>query len=182
MRDDGDDRSVVRFEHRPNVLEVRRANGDSMERSRCPIQGRWMGQKGPRGQGRRVMGKVKDLAIDDANAVKSRRGRRARARGNSFELEVARRLGGGARRTGWMGTKVDVEAPGWLVAQCKVGGSFPERIDGWLRSLPSRADQLRVVILGDSPGAGVKRRTLVVLDLDDFVSWYGNPEESSDAT
>jgi hypothetical protein len=126
------------------------------------------------------MGKVKDLAIDEANAVKSRRGRRARARGNSFELEVARRLGGGARRTGWMGTKVDVDAPGWIVAQCKVGGSYPERIDGWLRSLPARADQLRAVILGDSPGAGAKRRTLIVIDLDDFVSWYGSPDGTDD--
>jgi hypothetical protein len=49
-----------------------------------------------------------------------------------------------------------------------------------LRSLPTRADQLRVVILGDSPGAGVKRRTLVVIDLDDFVSWYGNPDGTDD--
>jgi hypothetical protein len=127
-----------------------------------------------------MMGKMKDLAIDDANAAKSRRGRRARARGNSFELEVARRLGGGARRTGWMGTKIDVEAPGWIIAQCKVGGSFPERIDGWLRALPTRADQLRAVILGDSPGAGGKRRTLIVIDLDDFVAWYGNPEATTD--
>ena len=139
-----------------------------------------MGEEGSFAKGWQVMGKMKDLAIDDANAAKSRRGRRARARGNSFELEVARRLGGGARRTGWMGTKVDVEAPGWIVAQCKVGGSYPERIDGWLRSLPSRADQLRAVILGDSPGAGVKRRTLIVFELDDYISWHGNAEAAED--
>lgn len=139
-----------------------------------------MGEEGSHLKGRGIVGKMKDLAIDEANAEKSRRGRRARARGNSFELEVARRLGGGARRTGWMGTKVDVEAPGWIIAQCKVGGSYPERIDGWLRSLPHRADQLRAVILGDSPGAGGKRRTLIVFELDDYIQWHGNAEASED--
>jgi hypothetical protein len=125
------------------------------------------------------MGVFKDKAIEEENA-KSRRGRRARARGNSFELEVARRLGGGAKRTGWMGTKIDVEALGWLIAQTKVGGSYPERIDGWLRSLPVRADELRAVILGDSPGAGSRRRTLIVLDLDDFVAWYGGDRDAAE--
>ncbi len=102
--------------------------------------------------------------------VRSRRGRTSRNRGNSFERDVAARLG--ARRVGQYGAADDVAAD-WISVQCKVGGAYPQRIDGWLRALPANADQLRAVVIGDAPGAGHRRRTLIVLDFEDFVAWFG---------
>ena len=116
------------------------------------------------------MGRMKDLAIQEANAERSSRGKRARQRGNSFEREVAARLNG--KRTGMFGGKNDVEA-GYFVIQCKVGLSYPERLDKWLRELNPKADQLAVLVVGDSPGAGTRRRALAVIDFDDFVQHYG---------
>lgn len=121
------------------------------------------------------MGRMKDLAIDEANAAKSRRGKTARQRGNSFEREVAARLNG--KRTGMYGGKNDVEA-GYFVIQCKVGLSYPERLDKWLRELNPKADQLAVLVVGDSPGAGTRRRALAIIDFDDFVQHYGKEETS----
>jgi len=121
------------------------------------------------------MGKMKDLAIQEANAERSSRGKRARQRGNSFEREVAARLNG--KRTGMFGGKNDVEA-GYFVIQCKVGLSYPERLDKWLRELNPKADQLAVLVVGDSPGAGKRRRALAVIDFDDFVQHYGKEDIS----
>lgn len=121
------------------------------------------------------MGRMKDLAIDAANAERSSRGKRARQRGNSFEREVAARLNG--TRTGMYGGKNDVEARHFVI-QCKVGLSYPERLDKWLRELNPKADQLAVLVVGDSPGAGTRRRALAIIDFDDFVQHYG--KETSD--
>ena len=114
--------------------------------------------------------KHSELDIDRQNAERSRRGRTARARGNAFEREVAKRLG--AARVGQFGGKQDV-ANEWIAVQCKVGKSYPERLDGWLRSVPVKGDQLAALVVGDSPGAGARRRTMIVLDLDDFIAWFG---------
>ena len=122
------------------------------------------------------MGKMKDLAIDAANAERASRGKRARQRGNAFEREVASKLNG--KRTGMFGGKNDVEA-GHFVIQCKVGLSYPERLDKWLRELAPKADQLGILVVGDSPGAGVKRRALVVIDFDDFIAGYGKEEDNA---
>ena len=121
------------------------------------------------------MGRFKDLAIQDQTPElreRSVRGRRSRNRGNAFERWIAEQLGGEAKRVGQYGGKADVESP-WIAVQAKCGKSYPERIDGWLRSITVRGDQLRAVVLGDAPGAGVRRRTLIVLDFDDFIAWYG---------
>ena len=100
----------------------------------------------------------------------ARRGRTSRNRGNAYEREVAAKLGG--KRVGQYGDSTDVEVPGWLRVQCKNGAAYPARIDGWLRAIPARADILRAVVIGDAPGPGGKRRSLIVLDLDEFASWY----------
>jgi hypothetical protein len=112
------------------------------------------------------MGHFKDLDIEEQNK-RSRRGRTARARGNAFERAVAKQLN--AARVGQFGGKQDV-ANDWIAVQCKVGKSYPERLDGWLRSIPVKADQIRALVVGDSPGIGGRRRTLIVIDLDDFVA------------
>ncbi len=117
------------------------------------------------------MGKMKDLAIQKmSDPAKSRRGKSARNRGNAFEREVAEKLLG--RRIGWAGGPTDVST-GLYDVQCKVGGSYPERIDNWLRKVPYRYDKLRAVVLGDSPGAGTKRRALIVFDFEEFVEIFG---------
>lgn len=116
------------------------------------------------------MSRMSELDIDAQNAERSRRGRTARQRGNAFEREVAKRLG--AQRVGQFGGKQDV-ANDWIAVQCKVGTSYPERLDGWLRSIPVKGDQLAALVVGDSPGAGTRRRAMIVLDLDDFISWFG---------
>lgn len=102
--------------------------------------------------------------------VRSRRGRLSRRHGNDFEREIAAKLG--IRRVGQYGTATDVEGD-WITIQAKVGGAFPERLWRWLPA--AKGDQLRAVIVGDSPGPGRKRRCLIVLDLDDFSSWFGKP-------
>ena len=120
------------------------------------------------------MGKFKDIAITEENAARSRRGRTARARGNAYEREIAKRLNGS--RVGQFGGKQDV-ANEWIAVQCKVGKSYPERLDKWLREVPVKADQIAALVVGDSPGAGVKRRSLIIIDLDDFIAWYGKEGE-----
>ena len=115
--------------------------------------------------------------IDRQNAERSRRGRTARARGNAFEREVAKRLG--AARVGQFGGKQDV-ANDWIAVQCKVGKSYPERLDGWLRSVPVKSDQIAALVVGDSPGAGARRRTMIVLDLDDFIAWFGKEDNAKE--
>lgn len=122
------------------------------------------------------MGKMKDLAIDAANAERASRGKRARQRGNAFEREVASRLNG--KRTGMYGGKDDVQA-GAFVIQCKVGLSYPERLDKWLRELNPKADQLGVLVVGDSPGAGKRRRALAIIDFEDFVGWFGKEDDNA---
>jgi len=104
---------------------------------------------------------------------RSKAGLNARLRGNAFEREVARKLGG--QRVGQYGTKVDVEVPGWLRVQTKNGGAYPERLDAWLRQIPP-GTELRALVLGDAPGRGGRRRSLIVMDLDEFAAWYGGKE------
>jgi len=126
------------------------------------------------------MGRVKDLAINEANEERRKRGARSNNRGKAFEREVAAKLGGEARRTGQYGGKTDVEAP-WIQIQCKLGnGFFPTRIDNALRVINPRGDQLRAVVVGNRPETpGVKRTTLIVLDFDQFVDWFGGRDNEA---
>ena len=113
---------------------------------------------------------------DDA---RSRRGKNSRTRGNAYERSVAARLG--VKRVGQYGGAEDV-AGDWIAVQCKVGGYYPLTIDRWLRAIPARADRLRAVVIGDAPGSAGKRRELIVLDLSDFIDWFGAAsKESPDA-
>ena len=117
------------------------------------------------------MSKMSDLDIDQQNAEKSKRGKRARNKGNAFEREVAAALGG--VRVGQYGGKTDVQSD-WIVAQCKVGnGSYSERYDGWLRSVKGNANQIAALVVGDAPGPGTRRRTMIVFDFEDFIELMG---------
>jgi hypothetical protein len=35
-------------------------------------------------------------------------------------------------------------------------------------------------VVGDSPGTGARRRTMIVLDLDDFIAWFGKEENAKE--
>lgn len=104
---------------------------------------------------------------------RSDRGRRAANRGKAYEREVSRRLG--VPRTGHFGGKADVgDGSSWIVAQVKVGVAYPERLDRWLRAIPANETQLRALVVADAPGPGHHRRELLIVDLDDFVAWFGD--------
>ena len=102
----------------------------------------------------------------------SRRGRTARKRGISDELEVARILGG--RKVGPMGWPWDVEVEGYLRAQSKKLARWPSlsQVIAWLDAIPA-SPELRAVTLADAPGPGRRTRRLIVLDLDEFARWHG---------
>jgi len=117
------------------------------------------------------MSQMSDLDIDEQNKEKSKRGRRARNKGNAFEREVAAKIGG--VRCGHLGGKIDAQAD-WIAVQCKMGnGSYSERYDGWLRSVNGNANQISALVVGDAPGPGTRRRTMIVLDFEDFVDLLG---------
>jgi len=112
---------------------------------------------------------MSELDIEQQN--KAKRGKRARNKGNSFERDVAEKIGG--IRVGQYGGKTDVQAD-WISIQCKVGnGSYSERYDGWLRSVKGNATQIAALVVGDAPGAGTRRRTMIVLDFEDFCDLMG---------
>ena len=114
--------------------------------------------------------------VTDERAVRARRGKNNRARGNSIERWVCQALG--IKRVGMFGGKADGGAhDDWIAVQVKSGKSYPERLDGLVNSVPYRAGQLRALVTTDAPGPGVKRRALVVIRLDEFLDWYGDVSE-----
>lgn len=130
------------------------------------------------------MGRFKEQAINEANAdlkaTRARRGKSARRRGNDWERTLAARLGG--QRVGQYGGSTDVVGwDGHLIVQAKVGGSFSERYWDWLVKLTPKADQLRALIVADSPGQGGRRRAMVVMVLEEFEEWHGRIEPAPEA-
>ena len=108
---------------------------------------------------------------------RSRRGRSNRRRGNDFERALAAELAG--RRVGQYGEPADVVTPLFAV-QAKVGGCFSERYWRWLSALPRSGGRTPILIVGDAPGPGFRRRAVVVMDLADFRDLHG--ELATDAT
>jgi hypothetical protein len=90
--------------------------------------------------------------------------------GKDWEREVARRLNG--LRIGQYGGKSDVQTSAFNV-QCKVGPSYFSRwVIEAIDALPADG-RCPVVVIGDRPGSGTKRRAYICLDLDDFVDLMG---------
>ncbi len=101
---------------------------------------------------------------------RARRGRTSRRRGNDFERALAGGLGG--RRIGHLGGPTDVLTPLFAI-QAKVGGCFSERYWRWLAAIPRADGRIPVLIVGDAPGPGRRRRAVVVLDLEDWRDLHG---------
>jgi len=107
--------------------------------------------------------KVKDPAT-------ARRGKNNRSRGNAIEREVGKALG--LRRVGQYGGPDDLSGELFAV-QVKSGGAFSERYWSWLRAVPTNAGQTPLLVVTDAPGAGHRRRALVVLELGEWIALHG---------
>lgn len=103
----------------------------------------------------------------------ARRGRLNRSRGNAFEREVARKFGG--RRVGQYGGPEDVAA-GQFNIQAKCGQMFSEKYWRWLAAIPRKADQVPLLVVGDAPGSGAKRRVVVIIEESDFLDLVGGSD------
>jgi hypothetical protein len=106
-----------------------------------------------------------------ADAERSTRGRRANNAGKAYEREIAEIIPGG-KRVGMYGGIVDVMSDrAGIIAQCKLGGSFPTLLNRYLDAVSqaSKADQTPIVVVGNRPGPGIRRTSLVVLRIEDFV-------------
>jgi hypothetical protein len=108
---------------------------------------------------------------------RSRRGRSNRRRGNDFERTLAAEFAG--RRVGHFGGPSDVLTPMFAV-QAKVGGCFSERYWRWLSAMPRSGGRVPILVVGDAPAPGFRRRAVVVMDLADFRDLHG--ELATDAT
>ena len=109
----------------------------------------------------------------EKDPVITRRGKNNRARGNAIEREIGHRLG--LRRVGQYGGPDDLAGEMFAV-QVKSGGSFSERYWAWLKALPVTASQTPLLVVTDAPGPGRKRRAVVVLDIEDWISLHGPVE------
>lgn len=101
---------------------------------------------------------------------RSRRGRSNRRRGNDWERSLASELGG--RRIGQYGEPADVMTSLFAV-QAKVGGSFSERYWRWLSAILRTDGRIPVLVVGDAPGPGRRRRAVVVMELGDWRDLHG---------
>ncbi len=111
------------------------------------------------------MGSMKEKDIEEKNLA--RMGRRNRQRGNAFERETAKKHGG--RRTGMYGGPDDVTVDGKYKIQTIVGLMFREKYWRWLKAIIVDADQVAYLVIGDAPGPGTPRRTVVVIDEYDWL-------------
>lgn len=104
--------------------------------------------------------------------ARSKAGRRARQRGNRYELQVARSAGG--VKVGHHGGPEDVLV-GMFVVQTKYFA--PGRFPGWmadeLAKLPRTLGRVPLLIVGEAAGRGRKGRALAIVDLADWIGLHG---------
>lgn len=107
------------------------------------------------------------------DAVKTRAGRSARNRGNRRELELAKTLGG--TKVGQYGGPEDVRV-GLFVIQSKVRRNFPTWMTAELAKLPRTDGRIPLLVVTDSPGPGQRRKSIVVLSLEDWRDLHGEEQ------
>ena len=106
------------------------------------------------------------------DAEASRRGLNNRKRGNAIELWVCRLLGI-ERRGQYGGLNDGGSADDFLVVQVKSGGAHQAALLAKIRTIPSKAEQLRGWVTVSTPGAGHQREGVISFDLREFAAWYG---------
>jgi hypothetical protein len=50
---------------------------------------------------------------------------------------------------------------------------FSEKYWRWLQAVPRKADQVPLLVVGDAPGSGSKRRVFIVIEEHDFLELVG---------
>ncbi len=55
----------------------------------------------------------------------------------------------------------------------KCGRAFSERYWRWLSAIPRTGDRIPVLVVGDAPGPGHRRRAFVVIELGDWRDLHG---------
>lgn len=103
--------------------------------------------------------------------IVSKRGKSARNRGNAYERELALRLGG--KRVGQYGGPDDVTVNDLFTIQSKVRKAFPSWMSDELAKLPRTGGRVPLLVVADAPGAGHRRRALVVVGLEDWIELHG---------
>jgi hypothetical protein len=53
---------------------------------------------------------------------------------------------------------------------------FSEKYWRWLQAVPRKADQVPLLVVGDAPGSGSKRRVFVVIEEHDFLELVGGKD------
>lgn len=103
-----------------------------------------------------------------------RRGKNARKRGLSLQLEHARRLGlTNLQGNGAADAKSEaVFGNSAFVAQMKSGGLFPGWMQRELDYLPRTGGRTPLLVVIETPGPGRKARALVVMDEADWIELH----------
>ena len=97
--------------------------------------------------------------------ARQRRGRNNRKRGQKIQRQRIVGLGG----RNLAGNNPNLDGISELFTyEAKSGTSFPERAWRWLKGIPHDADQVPVLIITDTPGAGRAARSVVIVDYDDW--------------
>ena len=102
--------------------------------------------------------------------VRSRRGRTNRRRGNDFERSLATELGG--RRIGQYGEPADVLTP-LLASRPSAAAPSASATGAGSSAIPRTGGRIPVLVVGDAPGPGHRRRAFVVIELGDFRDLHG---------
>ena len=72
-----------------------------------------------------------------------------------------------AGRQNLAGNNENLDGIGTMFAyESKSGGSFSERYWRWIKGIPTRGDQVPVLIVTDAPGPGHRARSIVVVNYD----------------
>jgi hypothetical protein len=106
--------------------------------------------------------------------AKARRGRLAAKRGKQLQRQRITALGG----RNLPGNAENLDGLGELFAyEHKSGSVYPRTLDRYLRGIPVQGQQIRVLIVTETPGSGRKARAVVVVDYDDWRNLHQETEE-----
>jgi hypothetical protein len=113
-----------------------------------------------------------DCANCDAtyDLTTSRRSKNNAVRGKAIQRKRIEGLGG----KNLAGNNENLDGIGTMFAyESKSGGSFSERYWRWIKGIPTRGDQVPVLIVTDAPGPGHRARSIVVVSYDDWRDLHG---------
>jgi len=105
---------------------------------------------------------------------KARRARNNGKRGKQIQRTRIEGLGG----RNLLGNAENLDGLGELFAyESKSGGAYPKKLDRWLRDIPVQGQQIRVLIVTETPGPGRRAKAVVVVDYDDWRALHQETKE-----